>query len=205
MARPSNTAERRSQITGALMHVMAVKGYEGASIAQIARAAGLTQGLIHYHFQNKEAILLALLDQLSTGYLQRLDLAVGGPAAPLQRLDTLLDFHLGLGAHADPDALACWIFLSGQALRSPAVRERFEQALAQTSDRVRGLIAEAAQRGEVGDVDAQACAGAITATIQGYFLLGAAARSVVPRGSALRATRSMVRGLLGLAPGEVGS
>ena len=29
-----------------------------------------------------------------------------------------------------------------------AVRERFEQALAQTSDRVRGLIAEAVQRGD---------------------------------------------------------
>ena len=42
MPRPSNTAERRAQITGALVKVMARRGYDGATIADIAKAARLT-------------------------------------------------------------------------------------------------------------------------------------------------------------------
>lgn len=183
------------------MREMASKGYEGASIAQIAAGAGLTPGLIHYHFRNKEEILLALLDQLSDTFQRRLDRVLEAVApAPLARLDALLDFHLGLGAYADAEALACWIFLSGQALRSAAVRTRFEAALSRTADRVLRLVQEAVDSGELRPVDARECAGAVTATIQGYFVLGAAARSIVPKGSALRATRRMVDGLLGRAP-----
>ena len=47
MARPSNTEERRQQIVQGLLRVMAERGYERASIAEIARAAGLTPGLVH--------------------------------------------------------------------------------------------------------------------------------------------------------------
>ena len=64
MARPSNTDERRLQIMGALVKVMARRGYDGASVADIARAARLTPGLVHYHFKNKQEILLAALRDL---------------------------------------------------------------------------------------------------------------------------------------------
>jgi len=64
MARPSNTDERRLQIMGALVKVMAKRGYDGASVADIARAARLTPGLVHYHFKNKQEILLAALRDL---------------------------------------------------------------------------------------------------------------------------------------------
>ena len=40
---------------------MADRGYERASVTAIAKAAGLTPGLVHYHFHNKKEILLALV------------------------------------------------------------------------------------------------------------------------------------------------
>ena len=64
MPRPSNTEERQAQITGALMKVMAKRGYDGASVADIAKAARLTPGLVHYHFKSKQEILLAALRDL---------------------------------------------------------------------------------------------------------------------------------------------
>jgi len=64
MARPSNTDQRREQITRALQAVMAKKGYDRASISEIAAAAGLAAGLVHYHFDSKLEILLAVLDRL---------------------------------------------------------------------------------------------------------------------------------------------
>src|SRR6185503_18176636 len=112
MARPSNTAERRSQITGALVKVMAKQGYDGASIADVARVAKLTPGLVHYHFKSKQEILLAVLEELVERHLSKLDarLALETDGARAQ-LSAFIDFHLGLGADADPEALACWILL----------------------------------------------------------------------------------------------
>src|SRR5690348_6252199 len=111
MARTPNTLQRRRQIALALQQVMAAKGYDGASIHDIASAAQLTPGLVHYHFENKQAILLALLDHLAEQQGQRIDAQVDGKNG-LEAVDAFIDAHLALGRSADPEALACWIGLS---------------------------------------------------------------------------------------------
>lgn len=198
MARPSNTAERRAQITGALVQVMARQGYDGASIADVAKAAKLTPGLVHYHFKNKREILLAALQDLSERHLARLDARLttheGDPRA---QLNALVDLHLGLGADADADALACWILLSGEALRDAKVRVRFEQALAAVAQRLEDVIRRGTTCAVFTCADPAAAASALLATIQGYFVLAATARSLIPKGSAAPTTKQMVRGLLG--------
>jgi TetR/AcrR family transcriptional repressor of bet genes len=131
MARPSNTDERRLQIMGALVKVMARRGYDGASVADIARSARLTPGLVHYHFKNKQEILLAALRDLVARRDASLEARLGEAAGDaVAELTAFIDFHLGLGADADPEALACWILLSGEgcANRVRAVRERCEMA-----------------------------------------------------------------------------
>src|SRR5436190_16616547 len=61
VGRPSNTDARRAQIVDAFMSVMSRAGYEHATVAAIAREARLSPGLIHYHFENKHEILIALV------------------------------------------------------------------------------------------------------------------------------------------------
>ncbi|HEY3497153.1 MAG TPA: helix-turn-helix domain-containing protein, partial [Polyangiaceae bacterium] len=65
MTRASNSAERRGQIVEGLLAVMAREGYEGASIQAIGRAAGLAPGLVHYHFDTKQEILVELIETLT--------------------------------------------------------------------------------------------------------------------------------------------
>src|SRR5262245_63852488 len=110
MTRPSNTAVRRGQIVDALVHVMARQGYAGASVADVAGRAGLAPGLVHYHFKSKLEILVEAVRALGAAHARVLDAAlaaVDADDAPAQ-LVAFVDVHLGLGAHADPDALACW-------------------------------------------------------------------------------------------------
>ncbi|ANP54808.1 TetR/AcrR family transcriptional regulator [Streptomyces griseochromogenes] len=53
--------ERRAEIVGAALEVIAERGYRGASLAAVAERVGLTQqGLLH-HFPTKEALLVAVL------------------------------------------------------------------------------------------------------------------------------------------------
>jgi TetR/AcrR family transcriptional repressor of bet genes len=197
MPRPSNTEERRAQITRALTAVMAKHGYDGATIADVARAAKLTPGLVHYHFKNKEEILLAVLAELVARHDQRLETrlaeAAGDPAAEVA---AFIDFHLGLGADADPDALACWILISGEALRNHKVRVRFAEAVQAMVSRLAGIIARGVEQRVFSCPSTQAAASALMATIQGYFVLAATARPVIPRGSAAAAAKQMATGLL---------
>ncbi|MGJ5751195.1 TetR family transcriptional regulator [Streptomyces puniciscabiei] len=55
--------ERRAEIVGAALEVIAERGYRGASLASVAERVGLTQqGLLHY-FPTKEALLVAVLQE----------------------------------------------------------------------------------------------------------------------------------------------
>ncbi len=73
MGRPSVKKERKLQITQGMMKVMATKGYDGASMPEIAKAAGLGQGLIHYHFKNKQEILVAVLSEIVNHHVDALN------------------------------------------------------------------------------------------------------------------------------------
>ena len=197
MARPSNTEERRAQITRGLLKVMAGRGYDGASIADIAKAARLSPGLVHYHFDSKQQILLAALHELVARHEAKLEqrLATAG-GDPVREVAAFIDFHLGLGADADPEALACWILLSGEALREPKVRVEFERALASVTARLAGVIRDGVEQRVFRHDGDGAAASALVATIQGYFVLAATARALIPKGTAAAATKRMATGLL---------
>lgn len=199
MPRPSNTEERRGQITGALMKVMAKRGYDGASVADIAKAAHLTPGLVHYHFKNKQEILLAALHDLAARHDKNLEGRLGKAGGdPIAEIETFIDFHLGLGADADPEALACWVLLSGEALREHKVRVELEKALKVMAARVGETVRRGVQQKSFAcdGTEVDAVASALVAVIQGYFVLAATARTVIPKGSAARSSRQMAEGLL---------
>jgi len=196
-ARPSNTEERRAQIAGALLKVMAKRGYDGASVADIARVAKLTPGLVHYHFTSKQEILLAAIAELvgrhDAALKERLGAAGEDPAA---QVAAFIDFHLGLGAYADPEALAVWILLGGEALRQPEVRREYAAALTAWIATLAGLIRRGAKEHAFECHSPEAAASALVAAIQGYFALAATAREAIPKGSAATSTLRMAEGLL---------
>jgi TetR/AcrR family transcriptional repressor of bet genes len=198
MARTSNTTVRRAQIVHALVQVMAKQGYAGASVADVASRAGLAPGLVHYHFTSKLEILVEAVRALGathTGVLDAALAAVDPDDAPAQ-LVAFVDVHLGLGAHANPEALACWLLVTAEALREPRVRAEVELVLAALARRLVAIIRRGQTRGQLACADPDAAAAALLATIQGYFTVAATARALIPSGSAARCTLEMAEGLL---------
>jgi TetR/AcrR family transcriptional repressor of bet genes len=197
MPRPSNTDERRAQITKALLKVMAKSGYDGASVANIAKTARLTPGLVHYHFKSKHEILLAALRDLVTRHDENLSARLArANGDPIAEVAGFIDFHLGLGGDADPEALACWILLSGEALRERKVRVEFSRALETTVSRLSDTIRRGVQQKVFICDSVDAASSAIVATIQGYLVLAATARTLIPKGSAAASATKMAEGLL---------
>jgi AcrR family transcriptional regulator len=66
--------------------VFARRGFEGASLEEIAEAAGYTRGAIYKHFSGKEELFLAVNKRFNEGFLQTFADNID-PAIPLEDLD----------------------------------------------------------------------------------------------------------------------
>jgi TetR/AcrR family transcriptional repressor of bet genes len=202
VARPSNTEERRRQIVEAMIRVMARRGYANASVAAIAEEAGLTPGLVHYHFRNKREVLFALIERLARKVGERYDAMAAEAARPRERVMAFVDAHLARGPAADPDAVACWVAVGAVALADPAVREAYAQVVRRQVDRLDALVRETLEA-EGGRVEeAPRLAGGLFAAVEGAFRLAVIGPGLVPEGSAAETVREMARGLLAAAGAE---
>jgi len=214
MPAPKTTDARRAQIVNALHSLLGSRGYDGSSVAAIAREAGLAPGLVHYHFANKEEILLGVVDKLARQLDARMDtLLTHEPdtdaPSPFDRLDAWIDAHVALGDGADPASVAAWVAIGAEALRRPPVQRAYEAAVRADLDRGEAVVAEAlaALRGQGAaagpSTDGQSAAPeprtvavALLSAIEGAYRLAAAAPGAVPHGFAAPAIRRMARGLL---------
>ncbi len=192
MARPSNTDQRRTQIVSALREVMAERGYERASISEVAQRAGLTSGLVHYHFKDKQEILLALIDVLWRDAQGRIEQRSRGRDG----LEPVIDALLAMGPDADLAAVRCWVAISAEAIRQPEVGIRFggviQELLALLETRASALLREHTGSAQ----GARQLAAAVLASIQGFFVLAASAPEAIPAGSAAGSVKQLVRGFL---------
>jgi AcrR family transcriptional regulator len=80
---------RREEIIAAARDLFSRKGYHGTSIPDIARAAGISTGLIYYIFPSKEKILMACSEGTAALHLDLFKQA-GDIANPLERFDFIV-------------------------------------------------------------------------------------------------------------------
>ena len=171
MARPSNTEHRRQEIVLGLMSAMAEKGYEKASIQSIAKAAGLSPGLIHYHFKTKLEILIALMTELSDKADERYELLATKAESAKDKLMAYIDAALALGEGSDQQAVAAWVIIGAEAVRLEDVRDLYQEVIAKHSNTLVELLTQASS--EIGTKlnkkKAKELATFIIASIQGAY------------------------------------
>jgi AcrR family transcriptional regulator len=102
---------RREQILDALYVVMARQGLAGTSITDIADAAGMARGALHYFFRSKDDIVVALMERMGAAYLRRLDRWLDAQCD----VEALVAFHFAGDENALTQQLAVWLDFWGQA------------------------------------------------------------------------------------------
>lgn len=68
--RQKRSLAKRAKLKDAALALFGERGYEGASIEEIARRADLAVGGFYQHYQSKRQLLLALMDELLEGLSQ---------------------------------------------------------------------------------------------------------------------------------------
>lgn len=86
MPRPDVSDERIPQILDAATRVFAEHGIDGASVAQVAEASGVSKATIYHYFESKEALVAALVDRLFAADEPGLERIVAWEAPAAERL-----------------------------------------------------------------------------------------------------------------------
>ncbi len=110
---------RRTQLIEATISVIAAHGYAATTLAAVARQAGVSHGMVNFHFTSKQILLTETLDYLAGEYRQNwtraLDAAGPGAADRLRAL-IVADFEPAL---CTADRLSAWCAFWGEAQSKP--------------------------------------------------------------------------------------
>lgn len=88
------------KIIDATTKLISKKGYHGTSIQMIAKEVGLTKSTIFHHFENKEAILLAILDIAYPQALYKLTMLVNDEdLSGADKLKRFIELHMDMVAN----------------------------------------------------------------------------------------------------------
>ena len=83
--------ESRQRILAAATALMAERGYAGTSIAAVKKKSGLPSGSIYWHFENKEALLLSVIEQAAARWIEALPDTESLTGLPEERIQTFLN------------------------------------------------------------------------------------------------------------------
>ena len=145
------TRERRLQRTrdvlvAAATEVFAKRGYEGASLEEIAEAAGYTRGAIYKHFSGKEELFFAVTDDSNTRVIDAFR-AIAPAEAGSSEWDVgrLADMWRASVRDAD-DLLSIGMEHQLYVLRNPSARKRSAAHRRKQRELVTGFIEEVAEQ-----------------------------------------------------------
>ena len=162
----------RERILQAAVELIAERGIGGARIAQIAKAAGVSTALVHYHFRTREVLLQETLDYAfdvaSAVHLRPAgENGDGGSAA--KRLADVVEQSLPT---TDPGRREwqLWAELWLGAARDPSLRPIAAQMYARYRTWIAAAIAEGIAAGEFAVVDPGETADLAMALIDGLGL-----------------------------------
>jgi AcrR family transcriptional regulator len=130
---------RREQTRNALLdaaaEVFARRGFNGASLDEIAETAGFTRGAIYKHFDGKEDLFFALMDRLNERALEKFDHRFQLSENAVRDVDAIVEMWKELFFQdVDVAALGSEVYL--YELRNPEAREKGRAQMHRVTDLV---------------------------------------------------------------------
>jgi AcrR family transcriptional regulator len=154
---PGQTAQGEAtsdRLYATAMRMIAERGYEATTLRDIANEASVSVGLLYRYFPSKQAVIIALYDELSADYARRAASMQSGKwrdrfiYALNTSLHVLQPHRVALRALipvlvGDPDD---GVFAAGTAFSRQRVQRVFEEAVVGSSDAPKAPLAEALGR-----------------------------------------------------------
>ncbi|WP_425299198.1 transcriptional regulator BetI [Pseudaminobacter soli (ex Zhang et al. 2022)] len=117
--RKASKETRRQQLIDATIDSLAKRGYAETTMADVAEGAGLSRGIVNFHFESKEKLLVATLQYMADEYAAHWRAAlVKAGEDPARQLGALVaaDFDRSI---CNKRKLAAWCAFWGEAKSRP--------------------------------------------------------------------------------------
>jgi AcrR family transcriptional regulator len=156
------SADTREKIIHAAFSVLSSHGYENTSVKEIAEAAGVAQGLVHYYFKSKQVLVLAVLDAVC----KKMELkGLEGEAGAVKAFSNFKEM-----LHNQGDTSALYIQLMGVGVHDKQIGAGILGFIRQERGHVEDIAKQVLAEREADPTPARAIAAAVWAAILGIIV-----------------------------------
>jgi TetR/AcrR family transcriptional repressor of bet genes len=168
--RTASREARRQQLIDATMKCIARKGMGSTTLSDVAKEAGLSQGIVNLHFESKENLLTATLTSLAGEYREKFDKALrnSGPG-PADKLWAIIEHDLRPSI-CNRGKLAIWFAFWGEVRSRPTYQRVCAEWDQRYDDVVAELCYEIIAEGDYKNVSASSVAYTLAPMINGLWL-----------------------------------
>jgi TetR/AcrR family transcriptional regulator, repressor for uid operon len=163
---PKASSARRDALLRAAERVFADKGFHAASIAEVAEAAGMTQGNLYHYFRSKDELILAIAEQ--EWRIVRDVLGIFSAEEDFfGALDRLVDQEVGA---MSAEHVRLTLEIVAETSRNPRLAELSRQIEAEARVGLEAALARAVARGQVdADLDVRMAANLLLTLGDGLY------------------------------------
>ena len=168
--RTASRAARRQQLIDATMKCIARKGMGSTTLSDVAKEAGLSQGIVNLHFESKDNLLTETLASLAGEYREKFDKALrnSGPA-PADQLQAIMEHDLRPSI-CNRGKLAIWFAFWGEVKSRPTYQRMCAEWDQRYDDVVAGLCDEIIAEGNYKNISSPSVTYALASMINGLWL-----------------------------------
>ena len=161
---------RRKQIIEATLSSISKKGFARTKLSDVAKEAGLSQGIISFYFLTKEALLFETLEHLATEYEVIWKDAVKRVGSdPVATLNAVIEVDLGVQV-CNRKKVCVWTAFWAESPSRPKYRKRCRELLAAYREQTVSMCRHIAENGGHSNVDANRVGRGLNAMIDGNWL-----------------------------------
>lgn len=168
---PETRTERREALIAAAWRCAAVRGFRDLTVDDVCAEAGVSKGAFYGYFDQKQDLLLALLEDDALALDRELEEIRAATSSGVERVRRFAQAMLARGE--DAARVQVRADLWAELLSDDAVRRQLARATQLRREHVRSWIEEAVASGELVAIPANALASILLALADGLMLHGA--------------------------------
>ena len=189
--------DRRKHIMSVAARVFSEKGYYATTISDLASTAGIAKGTIYWYFNNKRAIMLALLDDIAGEIAGTFGDIMAGAPDGLEAILLCIEPALGLLERHGPIYLMYFLEIGST---DDVIQERFRQIYQVVHQGVRDAVERGIEKGVIRELDPDIAAYAVMGLVERVSEIGGLTDDKAPAEKKAVEAREMLRRALEARP-----
>jgi TetR/AcrR family fatty acid metabolism transcriptional regulator len=169
MSKPDVAAERKDQIVRATVDCITKHGYHNFSMQDVARTAGVSKGIIHYYFLNKDDLMMSVLDKVSGDIENIIAADMESITSPIEKIKVFIAVAFDI-VRSTKEYYQVNMDFWTQINQKKEVRQVVSRHYAKFRDSCAKVIEEGVKQGVFRQVNPQHQASLILATVDGVSL-----------------------------------